>query len=277
MNILPRFLGVLISGASLLAVGTALPVRADDPNAPKVTEADFPVYYKLAGAQARAEEQQTFAHDQTKRDAITAEWNKALADAGWTQERFDSVNEAVGMAAGSLQQLEAGGEEAENAKSELAEQNSTTIATVKAHRKELAVDLRIKAAEDIRNEQAAARRGTPPTPSQLAGTWVLDIDATIDAAVRELPDSVKPEVREKVRRETPAATYTFGPGNTIKTVIRRPGSTVDETSTGTYRLDGSKIYFQAQGRKGEDSLEIGMKNDQLRLGFMGVYSVLKRE
>ena len=261
------FLAVVLAGSLMAFAGTAA-AAAEGPT--QFTEADYATYSTLRLAKAVKEEKGMFAHDKAKRAALEVEFAKACADAGWTKERFEQIDEAVGSALSALDDPENAGEDV----------SKTTLATVKAHRKELADydGLRQHARELVQEQAMAARRGAPPTPAQLAGTWVMDMDLTVAGMTEGMGDDLKKSARDELSKTLLAARYTFGPGDRLVATIQRPGPVV-ETQDGTYRLDGSTLIIKAKmgSRDREDKVTIGIKDGYLRIGMMGATTVFRRE
>jgi hypothetical protein len=258
---------VVLAGALIAFAGTAW---ADDGEAVQFTEADYAAYSTLRFAKAMADEKRMFAHTKEKQAAVAAELAKACADVGWTKERFEQVDDAVGAALGALGDPENAGDEV----------SKTTLATVKAHQKELEDydGLRKRAAEMMREQEMAARRGAPPTPAQLAGKWVLDMELTIAGMTEGLGDELKKTARDELRKTLVAASYRFGPGDRLVAISQRPGM-APETEEGTYQLEGSTLIVKAKmgKREHEGKLNIGIKDGYLRIGMMGFFSVFRRE
>ncbi len=264
-----RWLASLLLGAALAA--SAGRAAADDDGPVEFTEGQYAAYSTLRLANAVVEEKRMFAHsDKAKKDAIAAEFAKACADVGWTKDRFEKVDEAVGSALSALDDPENAGDEV----------TKTTLATVKAHREELANTdaLRQRARQVMQEQELVAKRGAPPTPAQLAGTWVFDFDATVDAMAAGMGEDLKKSARDGLAKSMTAATYTFGPGDRLVATVERPG-VPPETQEGTYGLNGSTLTVKARmgSRVREDNLSIGIKDGTLRIGMMGFYSVFRRK
>ena len=124
----------------------------------------------------------------------------------------------------------------------------------------------------------AAKRGAPPTPAQLAGKWVFDMDLTVAGMTEGMGDESKKSVRDSLSKTLIAASYTFGPGDRLVATNQRLGM-APETQEGTYRLEGSTLVVKAKmgNREREDKLNIGIKDGYLRIGMMGFFSVFRRE
>ncbi|MGD0463119.1 MAG: hypothetical protein ABSB74_11595 [Tepidisphaeraceae bacterium] len=275
---LPKLLGGTISAivvaAALLLSWPQAAVAQDQPV--KVNEADFKTYEQLRSADALARYKLMFNPDDVKKAAINAQWADALKTADWTQQRYDDTNSAVRDIISALKDLDKGGDDAENAKQTLAAADQTTVETVKAHLKEHLSDTELaqKAAAQVRDEADAELRGAAPDAKTLEGQWVMDIDATIDLLLKDLDAATKEKVAKQMRDNTPKATYTFGPDDHFLVTTEQNGAT--RTDEGTYRLEGAKIFFKGRNSKQEESLSIGIKDGQLRMGTMGAYSVFKK-
>ena len=213
-----------------------------------------------------------FAHgNKEKQAAIDAQLTKVLAETGWTAERFEQVSEAVDSILGVLsdpeQQMDP-------------EMDKTTIATVKAHRKDLEDydGLKQRALQQIRDEQILAKRGRPPTAAEITGKWVLNVELSVASISEGTTDELTKKLADEYRKNLTAATYTFGPGNAIAAINQRPGVPPENTQ-GTYRLEGSTLFIKAKmgTRDREDKVDVGIKDGRLYIGMMGVYSVFEKQ
>lgn len=264
-----RFRGILAAG---ILLGLALAVRAQDGHPARLTEGDYADFTKLRLAKALVEEKSMFAHgNKEKQAAIDAQFDQVLAETGWTKDRFGEIDDAVGSILNVL------GDPEQEMDPEL---DKTTIATVKAHRKELADydGLQQRARQQVRDEQVLARRGRAPTAAEIAGTWVLNIERSVASVTEGTTDELTKNLADEYRKNLTVATYTFGPGNTVVAVNQRPGVPA-ETTKGTYRLEGSTLFVKARmgSRDREDGVEIGIRDGRLYIGMMGVYSVFDRK
>jgi hypothetical protein len=260
---------VLAAGALL---GFALAVRAADGTPARLIEADYANFTKLRLAKAVVEEKSMFAHgNKEKQAAIDAQFNKVLAETGWTKERFGEVDDAVGSILTVL------GDPEQEMDPEL---DKTTIATVKAHRKELEDygGLQQRARQQFQEEQLLERRGRAPTVAEITGKWVLNVELSVASISDGTPDELTKKLADEYRKNLTVATYTFGPGNTMVAINQRPGLP-PETSQGTFRLEGSTLFIKAKmgTRDREDGVDIGIKDGRLYIGMMGVYSVFERK
>jgi hypothetical protein len=258
--------------AAGVLVGLALTIRAEEGGPARLTEADYSNFTKLRLAKAVVGEKSMFAHgNKEKQAAIDAQLAKVLAETGWTKERFEQVNDAVDSVVSALGDPEQPMD---------LEMDQTTIATVKAHRKELEDydGLQQRARQQVRDEQVLARRGPPPTAAEIAGKWVLNVELSVASISDGTPDELTKKLADEYRKNLTVATYTFGPGNTMVAINQRPGRP-PETTQGTYRLEGSTLFIKAKmgARDREDGVDIGIKDGRLYIGMMGVYSVFERQ
>jgi hypothetical protein len=245
----------------------------------KVTPADVAKYVQLREAEVLKEARSTLRRDARSKEKAEQDWAKALRAAGWSDEQYQKISEAVGMAASALRDSAQPGEDGDNAKATLAEMDKGTVAAVKARLKDLQSDdaLRQKADARAREEWEAERRGAPPTPAKLAGTWAFSLDATVDAIAADMGEEVKQKMRQEMSKTMRGATYTFGPGDKIESVTTAPDGSA-RTERGTYRVEGNKLFLKAERGKREHELTVGMKGDDtLLVGAFGVYSHFKRE
>jgi hypothetical protein len=260
----------------ILAVGVlfgfALAARAGEGAPARLTEADYANFTKMRLAKAVVEEKRMFAHgNKEKQAAIDAQLTRVLAETGWTKERFEQVSEAVDSILGVLsdpeQQMDP-------------EMDKTTIATVKAHRKDLEDydGLKQRALQQIQDEQILAKRGRPPTAAEITGKWVLNVELSVASITQGMPDEVTKNAAEEYRKNLTAATYTFGPSNAIAAINQRPGVPPENTQ-GTYRLEGSTLFIKAKmgTRDREEKVDVGIKDGRLYIGMMGAYSVFERQ
>jgi hypothetical protein len=262
---MPTPLRLAVVLAVLLAAG---PVLAQDDDTPadeapvKVTEADYATYRKIGYAQALASARTFF--DRANAAKYEAEGARAVKDAGWTKERFDEVRGALS----SVQQTVQGFEQHEIEKADYDESISgydkATIATARAHLKEIAEGPNdtARAEAQVRAERDEARAGTPPTIAGVQGTWIIDIDGSM---ARILGPGAAPGITAKMRKDLEGSSYQFGPGDAIVATSKNPEGT-SRVEKGTFRIDGHTIYFKAAGSKREQELEAGMDKGKLILG-----------
>ena len=253
-------------------LGFALSVQAGEGTPPGLTEANYADFSKVRLAKEVVEQKSMFAHgNKEKQAAIDAQLTKVLAEAGWTKERYEQVNDEVASILAFLRDPE---------QTMDPEPDKTTIATVKAHRKNLEdyEGLRKRALQQIQDEQILALRGRPPTVAEITGKWVLNVELSVASITQGLPDEVTKNAAEECRKNLTLATYTFGPGDRISAVNQRPGLP-PETTQGTYRLEGSMLFIKAKmgTRDREDKMDVGIKDGRLYLGMMGAYSVFERQ
>jgi hypothetical protein len=270
MNSFSSRLGCILAAGMVLVLGAV--ARADESNLGRLRESDYPTFCKLRLARAVAEEKGMFAHgNKAKQAAIEAQAAKALAEVGWSEERFGAVSAAVDSVLNNLADPE----------QELdPEIDKTTIATVKAHRQELQDTnaLQQRARQIMVDEQTLERRGRAPTAAELNGKWVMNFDRTVASIADGMPAEIVKNAGDELRKHLTGATYTFGAGNTITAVNERPG-VPPETSQGFYRLEGNTlvIIMKMGSRNREDKIDIGIKEGRLMIGMMGAYSVFERQ
>jgi hypothetical protein len=253
-------------------LGFALAVQAGEGTPPGLTEANYADFSKIRLAKEVVEQKSMFAHgNKEKQAAIDAQLAKVFAETGWTKERYEQVNDAVASILAFLSDPE---------QTMDPEPDQTTIATVKAHRKDLKdyEGLKKRALQEIQDEQILARRGRPPTAAEITGKWVLNVELSVAAITQGLPDEVTKNAAEEFRKNLTAATYTFGPGDAIAAINQRPGVPPENTQ-GTYRLEGSTLLIKAKmgTRDREEKVDVGLKDGRLYLGIMGAYSVFERQ
>lgn len=92
---------------------------------------------------------------------------------------------------------------------------------------------------------------------------------------------MKNYIRLMVGLALTGATYTFGPGDKIVAVCQRP-NLPPETLEGHYRLglEGAKMKVRTASKSGgsrEDVLDVGIRDGQLRVGMLGIFSVYRRQ
>lgn len=243
----------------------------------KLTDGDVQSYLAIRYASAVAEEKLRLARrDADKQAAIEVERQKAFTDAGWTREQFEEVRDLIEQITSALRDADdADADVATAGKQALAELDQDNVNLVRRHRAELEADDRKKAAKQVREEAAAAKRGTAPDAASLEGTWVLDLDLTVAAMSEGFGEEMRKELREKMV-STPKTTFTFGPGGTIVTTMEDASGGVREEK-GTYRLEGHTLFVKAEGRRREQQMEIGIKDENLQLGKFGMFSVYRRK
>lgn len=253
-----------LAAAALAALVSLAPLQAAA--AVKVTESDLATLQKIRYAKALAGARRLYARgDKAKLAAAEAEAKGAAQAAGWSDERFGQVNDAVGALQGVLEQIKRGEVAESDLDSQLEEPpDPVTVATVRAHLDELSQGLSQKAEQQVRAEAEAERRGAPPTAAQLQGTWTIDFDATVELIGGSLiAGEERAKLIRKMRDATGEASYTFGPGSAVVTRSKRG------EEKGTYRVEGSQIFFRNPATKREEKLDVGMRNGKLQMG-MGV-------
>ena len=122
-----------------------------------------------------------------------------------------------------------------------------------------------RAEKQVRDEIEAERAGVPPTVGQLAGTWVFDADATVEAMLGGPADDEGKKMAAEIAAKVGKPSYTFGPGDRVE--VRSKGLDGQEKiETCTFALDGRTIHFKSEGRKREETLEAGLREGKLVLG-----------
>src|SRR5258706_15507996 len=117
----------------------ALSARADDEEARvKITEKDYAALHELDFARALAAERKfRSGADAAKKARADEELAKAFAKAGWTQEKLDELRHLLSDAVQYLSTIDEGGENGDSAKESLQSLDPVTVATARAHRKEI--------------------------------------------------------------------------------------------------------------------------------------------
>jgi hypothetical protein len=243
-----------------------------------VSESDLKKYQELEYAKAVREAWKMYARaDKAKQAAADAEYARVRSAAGWTDERYGAIDEAIGEVLSALSSAKSGDITADELKSTLAECDPVTVAAVKAHFDELNTPNNSERAEkQVRDAIAEERAGAVPTPAQLAGKWVFDADATVKDALGGLGS---PEDTAKLKADMIARAgnpwYVFGPGNQIESHSK--GTSGGEVIfRGTFRIEGHKMFFKAENQKREESLQAGIRDGKLLLGMFGINSVFTR-
>jgi hypothetical protein len=234
----------------------------------KVTEADFQTYRQLAYADQLLEARTMFLRAKpAKIAAARAEHDKTWSASGWTRDRHAEVSDALNEVLSNLSSAKSGDMSADDLKVALAECDPTTVATVRAHYDELEnTNDSTRAEKQVREEIELDRAGDVVSEAQLQGTWVFDLEATVE--LMGLSDLGKTEL-EKMKADIVARvgspSYTFGPGNTMESRVKGADGQ-ERTDKGVYRLDSRSIFFKAEGSKREYDLQIGLRDGRLRLG-----------
>jgi hypothetical protein len=248
--------------------------------ATQVTEGDLQMYRDLEYATRLFEVRKMWARrDAGKIGAAQAELDAAWRESGWTRERFDEVYDAVGQVLSNIRAARSGDISEDDLKSALAEQHPTTVAAVRARFDELeAADDSGRAEKQVRDEIARERAGAPPTPAQLQGTWVYDIDATVEAmglaglfGGAELA-KLKADTLEKSGNPS----YTFGPGDAMESRVKAAGGT-ERIDKGFFRIEGDKIYMRAADSKREHEMQIGIRQGRLVMGTGTISAVFIKQ
>jgi hypothetical protein len=264
---------------SALCAALLLGVPASALAATKVTEADYKTYRDLNYAEALFSARQMFLRaDKAKVAAAQVELAKTWTASGWTRDQHSEVEMAISEVLSALSMLKSGEMTEADFREMTAEADPTTVATVRAHYEELQDTGDTQRAEkQVRDEIERERAGDPVTEAQLLGTWVFDVDATLE--VMGLGGVGSAEV-EKAKADIIARigspTYTFGPGNTMESRVKGPDGQ-EMVSKGVYRLDGMTIYMKAENSRREYDMRIGIRNGTLRMGSSFGLSVFVRK
>jgi len=259
----PAWVGSFIVLTIALLAGAGPQARA----ATAVSEADYQTLRRLDYAEALCKARKMYARgDATKIAAAEAELKKTWKDSGWTRDQYGSASDAFGEVLGNLRSVKNGDMTGEDFKSTLSECDPITVATVRAHFEEYE-KLRDsdQAEKQVREELEQARRGDVPTEAQLQGTWVLDLDGTIDVMSEQFPIPDREKSKADLAPKIGSSSYTFGPGNQIVSRVTGPDGK-ERADTGVYRLDGHKIFFKSPGGKREQQMDIGLRKGKLQMG-----------
>lgn len=263
----------LVAALAVVLVVSA-PLRADDEPAPaplKVTEADFATFVKLRRADAVFSEHKFRTRDAAKLKKREEARDKTWKESGWDRERFDAARTVIEEVVMLLNDEK--GENAAEAKESLKERDATTVATVRAHLKELtdfdAEQRRVEA--QVKEDNLAPA----PDPKEVDGTWVFDPEKTVD---RMTKGALKGEERTKVldKLKGNLSSYTFTGGKTFACVEEKSGSKSE--TKGSYRLDGRKLFLKGEKGEKETELEIASEDGCLVIGSgfaQGVYTKKK--
>jgi hypothetical protein len=260
----------------LLLAFTGAAFSQDAPTT-KVGEADYATFAKLRYAVELADAKtQVARNDPAKLAAVKDDLKKAFADSGWSQDRFAEISEALLGAANRLSLLDSeDAEEAGYAREELELMDPVTVATARAHAAELN-DGSVVSDKAMRQARADAQkdlRGPAPAPAQLNGRWDFNLEATVELNASGLGPETKKKMRDGMAKTMSYASYIFGPGGAVEVLTRTAEGPLRSDKT-TFRISDGKIFFKTG--KSEVDLDIGMKDGQLRIGTMGIYSVFDR-
>jgi hypothetical protein len=209
---------LLLTAVLLLAPA----LRADEgEERVKVTEKDYGTYRTLLVAEDKSPE----------------DLSRALAKAGWSQERYDKVAAALNSVAVSL----AGPPEV------LEQFDPTTVATAKAHRAEIEKSvIRQTAGPQLPPAPPRPPIGKPPTAAQLAGRWECDVEASMDldpvAAAMDPKQAaaLKAQMKPTMEQVLAGNGYVFGPSGAFQEISK--GNPL--VAKGTYRLEGNKLLLR---------------------------------
>jgi hypothetical protein len=263
--------------ASLLLVTLLGAAFAQDVPTTRVSEADFATFAKLRYAVELADaKSQVARNDPAKLAVVRDDLKKAFAESGWSQDRFADVSEALLGAANRLSLLGSSeADEAGYAREELAQMDPVTVVTARAHAAELndSATVSDEAMRRARDDAQKDLRGHEPTLVQLQGRWDFDLDATVELNAKGLGTDTKKKMRDSMAKTMSSALYIFGPGSAVEVLTRTAEGPMRSEKT-TFRITEGKIYFKTG--KSEVDLDIGLKDGQLRIGTMGIYSVFDK-
>jgi hypothetical protein len=261
----------------LLVCAFVFGLQAQDAPTLKVTESDYAVFANLRYANTLSRTRLSFAHsDDAKKAFAEKELQKAYEEAGWTPERYQEVNDALMAVPQFITSLDSGDpEEVSWAKESLSAMDPATVATSKAHARELndSSALETKAMAEMQNDVLREKRGDIPTAAQIQGHWVADLEATAKLNADGLGADFEKKMLDSLKKNVYSASYTFGPGNKVETVTHQANGKTQTDKT-TFRIADDKIWFKAGSS--EVSLEIGLKDGVLRIGMMGVYTLFNK-
>ncbi len=235
----------------------------------KLTDADLATMAKLLDAQATSRVLVKFAPDAKARDEAKQGFDKALADAGWTKERYSSVSGEVEEILGLLQNAENDKQYEADYRRQLAEEHDAdTVARVKARLDDLdSGKANVRAEQRWREERALAATGRPVTPKDIQGTWVFDLEASLAHLSSTMGLPAEGAMRTALEKNE-GTSYSFT-GNTIE--VRGT-----QNQKGTYRIDGKDLVI-IDGKR-EYRIQIGLKTpEQLVFSMMGVGTVYSRK
>ncbi len=232
-----------------------------------VSETDLQTLRRLEYAEALCKARKMGARgDAAKVAAAEAELKQTWQDSGWTRDHYSEVDDAFGEVISNLRSLKNGEMTEGDFKSAMSESDPATVATARAHYEEMqTVRDSERAEKQVREELEQARRGEIPTAAQLQGTWVFDLDGTIDAMGELFPIPDREKFKADLAGKIGVSSYTFGPGDQIVSRAAGPDGK-ERADTGVYRLDGYKIFFKSPGGKREQQMEIGLRRGRLQMG-----------
>lgn len=237
----------------------------------KLTDADITVLARLVDAKATAEFQGQRARDPKARAEAKQGVDKALAEVGWTKERY---SEAMGEAEeilGILFNIENDKEFAADYQKQLVqEHDADTVARVKARKAELDSSAASRRAEQRwRDEKKLAATGKPVTQADIQGTWMFDLELSLAhvSSTMGVPTEALGAMRTALEKNK-GTSYSFkGNAIEVKGVANEKG---------TYRIDGKDLVI-IDGKR-EHRIQIGLKSaDQLVFSMMGVGTVYKKK
>ncbi|HTL52790.1 MAG TPA: hypothetical protein VL860_09470 [Planctomycetota bacterium] len=243
------------------------PAEAEEPKPLSITEKDFTTYWKLRIAIHVHDDRKFKTRDKDVLAQIEADLTQAFKDAGWDRTQYDRVRSDIENVASVVAdtQRKDDPEAAAGALENLKDYNATTVATVKAHTKEL--NDSVGEQKQIQEIIAKAETPSPIDPAKLPGTWVMDLDASCEVVVPGAGEDFKKTFRENMAKQMKSSQYTFGPGNAIETKTVMADDKV-QIEKGTFRCEGNVIFFQAEGSKREHKLTCVIKGDLLIMSMI---------
>jgi hypothetical protein len=268
-------------GVNVWAAGPARQTQwkekpAEEPVSKALPEADYATYDKLRLAKAAIEAQcGRFGREKEDKE-LRASFAGKCTEAGWTERRYQAVNNEVEAALSALENAEDKDPDIrDGAKQQLQEVDPATLATVKAHRKDLGdrrgFEKRVKQA--IENEQSAGKYGRPASAEEIQGKWTVDYDYLIAQA-----DEIEKGVYEQMRKDMPSSTYAFGPGDKVMVTNQRAGKPLEKWE-GTYQYAAGKVIVKGSGR--QDTFDVRIKDGRLSMGLKfgrsTMFTIYRRE
>jgi hypothetical protein len=257
------------------ALATALLISTAAFAQSRVSGEDFDTYVKLMNARVKAQARKFYSGQ--KPEVIKkadADFEAALAAAGWTREKISSVDSILSNIRSALESVNSDEKEiAEEYQRQLKEDfDPATVAMVKSRKSELDTGAATRRAEEeVRNEKQQAAVGRVPSKSELQGSWKFDTDATMAhlGASTGLPAAAMKDARANLESSAAGTVYKFS-GDSIEET--RHG----RTNKGTYRIQGNELLINYG--KGEAKMGIGMKSPtEMIFSMFGIGSIYKKQ
>jgi hypothetical protein len=245
------------AGLTLLLASTALAEGRT------LTAAELDAYGRLRDARALADKRRDGPGGPERRTQAEAGFRKALADAGWSAERYEAADAIVGDVLSYLEQADQDPAEARSFWEGNEPVDGATIGLVKARRGQLR-GAGQRAEQALRDEQESAVMGRPATRADLQGTWRLDGERTRAhlAGALKLGEA---QVRD-ILKDQGEHTLAFA-GDQFESRQVRAGRA--EAWKGTFRVEGRYLVFAREKR--EEKLQAGLKSPaELVMGMFGV-------